>query len=152
MEDLINKLLARRLRRDRWLKKLLQTLQTEAAEGFLLILLNVMRLAFLVDRNYRKNIKHFTARYQFKCQEEGLAVAAVLEDGKMKVKEGCVAKPTIVINFKSSKALMGFLLSPKPDILNSILHQEITLNGNLNYLYKFAYMSKRLQLMALGQA
>ncbi|MDH3997667.1 MAG: hypothetical protein OET90_02405 [Desulfuromonadales bacterium] len=152
METLINQLLFRGFRLDRWLKKFLQTLQTEAAEGFLQVLLNVMRLAFLVSPDYRRNIKHFEARYQFKSQEDGLAVAAEFRSGKMTVTEGCIASPTIIVNFKNSKALMSFLLAPKPDILNSILHQEITLKGNLNYLYKFAYMSKRLQLMALGQA
>ena len=61
-----------------------------------------------------------------------------------------IPDPDITILFKDGKALMGYLLSPKPDILGSILHQEVSLAGNLNYLYKFAFMSKRLQLMAEG--
>jgi hypothetical protein len=47
--------------------------------------------------------------------------------------------------------LMGFLLSPKPDILGSMLRQDISIDGNLNYLYKFAYMAKHLQLKVTGK-
>ena len=46
---------------------------------------------------------------------------------------------------------MNYLLSPKPDILGSVLRQDVMVSGNLNYLYKFAYMAKRLQLMATGK-
>jgi hypothetical protein len=31
-----------------------------------------------------------------------------------------------------------------------MLRQDVAVDGNLNYLYKFAFMAKRLQLMATG--
>ncbi len=58
----------------------------------------------------------------------------------------------VTVTFRNDKALMNYILSPKPDILGSILRQDVTIDGNFNYLYKFAYMAKRLQLMATGRA
>jgi hypothetical protein len=77
-------------------------------------------------------------------------VSAVFRDNKMKVSEKPIDNTNIIVNFKDGKALMNYILSPKPDILGSILRQDVTFDGNLNYLYKFAYMAKRLQLLATG--
>ena len=46
---------------------------------------------------------------------------------------------------------MDYIFSPKPDILGSMLRQDVMLNGNLNYLYKFAFMAQHLRLMATGE-
>jgi hypothetical protein len=46
---------------------------------------------------------------------------------------------------------MDYIFSPKPDILGSMLRQDVTLNGNMNYLFKFAFMAQRLRLMATGE-
>jgi hypothetical protein len=69
----------------------------------------------------------------------------------MKVYEKEIDKTNITNIFKDQSALMNFLLSPKPDILGAILNQDVTFDGNLNYLSKFAFMSKRLQLMVAGE-
>jgi len=69
----------------------------------------------------------------------------------MIVSEGVIRNPDVTINFKDSKALRNYILSPKPDILGSLLRQDVVPDGNLNYLYKFAYMAKSLQLMLLGR-
>ena len=68
----------------------------------------------------------------------------------MEVLEEEISRPDITVTFKDSKALVNYLLTPNPDVLGSMLRQEVILDGNLNYLYKFAFMAKRLQLMATG--
>ena len=68
----------------------------------------------------------------------------------MKVLEKIIDNTNVTVTFKDARALMNYILSPKPDILGAILRQEVVFEGNLNYLYKFAYMSRRLQLMATG--
>lgn len=45
---------------------------------------------------------------------------------------------------------MDFLLTPRPDIIGAVLRQDVCVDGNLNYLYKFAFMARRLQLKATG--
>ncbi len=126
--------------------------EAELTEGFLELLLETMRLAFLFDPHFRRNIEGFQGSYQFRSQDGDMAVGASFAGGQLHVRHGAVADPTLTVSFRDEKALMGFVLAPKPDILGAMLRQDVVLQGNLNYLYKFAYMAKRLQLMATGQA
>ncbi len=130
--------------------KFASSLESEFAEEFLENLMRLMSLVLLFDKDYKKNIIGFNGRYQFMSSDGAITVAAVFNDDSMEVSEEVIADPNITITFKDGKALMGYLLSPKPDVLGSLLRQEVQLDGNLNYLYKFAFMAKRLQLMATG--
>lgn len=152
MEKLVNFLLFRNWRARQAGKKFIDGIESELAEGFLDLLLNFMRLIFFIDRDYRKNIKDFDGRYLFRSKDDRITVAAIFRNDKLNVKKSMIDNTNVTVTFKNARALMNYLLSPKPDILGSILRQDITINGNLNYLYKFAYMAKRLQLMALGRA
>lgn len=130
------------------LKKFAECLVSEMAENFLALLLEVMNIVFVVDPDFRRNIQGFEARYLFRSTDGEITVGVTFAKGRMKVVQKAVANPNITVTFKDGKALMGFVLTPKPDILGSMLRQEVSLDGNLNYLMKFAYMAKRLQLMA----
>lgn len=132
------------------MRKLVECLESELAEEFLEVLLELMKIIFLVDHDFRRNIRDFSARYLFRSVDGSITVAAVFGDDTMEVLEEEISQPDITVNFKDSKALMNYLLTPKPDVLGSMLRQEVTLDGNLNYLFKFAFMAKRLQLMATG--
>jgi hypothetical protein len=132
------------------MKNFLDSLASEVAEDVLQLLLGLMAIVLDFNPGFRKNIDGFNGRYQFKSKDGHITVAAVFKDNRLEVREEEIPNPHITVLFKDGKALMGYLLSPKPDILGSILHQEVSLDGNLNYLYKFAFMSKRLQLMAQG--
>ncbi|SEM59731.1 hypothetical protein SAMN04489760_12524 [Syntrophus gentianae] len=132
------------------LKKFSDCLTSEFAEDFLQLLLGLMSIVFLLNPDFRKNIEGFSGRYQFKSRNGCIHVAALFEDNRLKVREGEIPNPNITVYFKDGKALMNYLLTPKPDILGSILRQEVSLDGNFNYLCKFAFMAKRLQLMATG--
>lgn len=133
------------------LGKFEQCLLNELADDFLELLLDGMKLAFLLDGKYRRNIKGFSGRYLFRSVDHSVTVAAVFSGGKMEVVDGEIDNPNVTLVFKDGRAVMKFLLSGNPDILGSMLRQEITPEGNLNYLYKFAYMARRLQLMATGK-
>jgi len=135
---------------DNVLKKFINCMESEFAEDFLKILLELMGVVLFVDSDYRKNIMGFKGRYQFRSSDDAITVAAVFDNDALDVSEEVIEKPNISITFKDGKALMNYLLSPKPDVLGSMLRQEVRLEGNLNYLYRFAYLAKRLQLMATG--
>ncbi len=150
-QQIVNFILLRHLRASRIAKKLLESIESEITEEFLELLLKAMGLFMLCNKEYRENIRGFNARYLFKSRDEKITIAACFKKNKMKVTEGIIDNTNITIIFKNAVALRNFLLTPKPDILNSILKQDITLDGNLNYLYKFAFMAKRLQLMAMGK-
>jgi len=133
-------------------QKWLDNMQSESAEDFLELLLKGMSLVFELNlKDFRKNIEGFTGRYLFASKDKGITVSVVFDKGKMKVYEAAIDGADIVITFRNDKALMDYILSPKPDILGSMLRQDVTLNGNLNYLYKFAFMAQHLRLMATGE-
>ncbi|GMT48160.1 MAG: hypothetical protein IEMM0007_1726 [bacterium] len=150
-EKILNWLLLRPLRANRVRKRFLQCLESEVAEEFLEMLLKFMSLAFLLDRDFRRNIEGFNGRYLFKSRDNSITVAVIFKDNRMKVYEKELEDTNVTVVFRNGRALMGYLLSPKPDILGSLLRQDVTFNGNLNYVSKFAYMAKRLQLMAAGK-
>ncbi len=150
-ERILNLLLLRPLRARRVRSRFLRCLESEAAEEFLEMLLKFMSLAFVLDRDYRRNIEGFNGRYLFRSRDNSITVAVVFKDNRMKVHERELEDTNVTVIFRDGRALMGYLLSPKPDILGSLLRQDVTFNGNLNYVYKFAYMAKRLQLMAAGE-
>jgi hypothetical protein len=132
------------------MKNFLNCLNSEFAEDFLHLLLGLMSVVFKFDPEFRKNITQFNGRYQFKSKDGRITVTALFEKNRLEVRKGEISNPDITVLFKDGKALMGYLLTPKPDILGAMLRQEVSLDGNLNYLYKFAFMAKRLQLMATG--
>ncbi|BBO90334.1 hypothetical protein DSCOOX_35140 [Desulfosarcina ovata subsp. ovata] len=124
-----------------------QTLETEAAEQFLSLLLNIMRLMFAIDHDYRENIRKFDGRYQFNSKDGKMTVGAIFSDGRLEVEERVIDNPHITVSFRDGRTLFNFLLAPKQDILGSMLRQDVQTDGNLNYLYRFGFLAKQLQLM-----
>lgn len=149
---ILNLLFLRHLRFIKAKKRFLDNLGSDVAEEFLQLLLNLMSLMAFLNKDFRRNIRDFNARYLFRSKDSVITVSAIFKKNKMKVYKKVIDNTNVTVIFKDSKALMKFLLSPKPDILNSILKQEVTFDGNLNYLYKFIYMSRRLQALVTGKA
>lgn len=132
-----------------------RVVETEAVEEFLVLLLSLMSLTLFVDENYRKNIRKFRGKYLFKTKDKGISVRAVFGPhpifryDRLSVREGGLENPDLTVTFKNARALMNYLLSPRRDILGSLLRNEVTLSGNMNYIYKLGFMSSQLQQMVL---
>ena len=150
-DNLLNMILMRSRRAQKAGQEFMEALQSEKAEKFLEVLLKLMGLVFFLDKDFQRNIRDFNGRYLFRSQDRQITVAAVFKDNRLKVTEEEIGDTHMTVIFRNAKALMGFLLSPKPDILGSMLRQDISIDGNLNYLYKFAYMAKHLQLKVTGK-
>lgn len=128
-------------------EKLNNSFASETAEEFLQTLLNLMGLMFTFHDGYRSNIRNFEGRYQF-CSKDGeVTVAALFRDNRMEVVEKKIDRPDITITFRNGRTLLNFIMSPRQDILGSMLRHDVMTEGNLNYLYKFGFMAKQLQLM-----
>ncbi|MCJ7600760.1 MAG: hypothetical protein MUO63_04555 [Desulfobulbaceae bacterium] len=128
-------------------EKFQNSFSSEVAEEFLQTLLTLMQIVFVVNHEYRRNIKNFEGRYQF-CSKDGeVTIAAVFHNSRMDVMEKKIDRPDITITFRDGKTLLNFIISPRQDILGSMLRHDVVTEGNLNYLYKFGYMAKQLQLM-----
>jgi hypothetical protein len=102
---------------------------------------------FVINPDYRQNIQGFTGRYQFLSADGGITLAALFDNGRMTVAEEVIDDPHITITFRNGRTLLNFLISPRQDILGSMLRQDVKTSGNLNYLYRFGFMAKQLQLM-----
>lgn len=152
LENMLNYALFRSVRATRVQKQFFNCIESELAEGFMELLLRFMSLVLFLNMDFRRNIKNFRGRYLFRSRDDEITVAAVFRDNRLRVYEKAIANTDVTVTFKDAKALMNYILSPKPDILGSILRQDVVIDGNFNYLYKFAYMAKHLQLMATGKA
>ena len=131
----ITKLLSKRLREE---------LYGKVTDKFLELLLRGMDLAFSLSKGYRKNIKDFDGRYLFTTADHLVAAAATFKDGDMKVHEEAVDDWNVCITFKDAAALNAFIFSRDQDILDSLLANDVEVDGNLNYVYKFGFMARDL--------
>jgi hypothetical protein len=119
-----------------------------ALDKVLYLVLNAMSLLFLVDRNYRRNIKDFTGSYVIKSEDGKIDVSALFGKKRllfskidaMTVKDSEVSNPVSKVSFKNGKSMIDFLLSGNPDVLKGMLSNQLSVSGNLNYLFKFVYM------------
>jgi len=151
LDSVFNILFFRRYRANIAGRKFINILESELEEEFLEVLFKLMGLMFCIDKNFRRNIENFDAKYMFKDKSARITVSAVFKNSSLKVIKKQIDNANITIIFKNQKALMNFILSPKPDILSAILNQDVTYDGNLNYLSKFAYMATNLRLIFTGQ-
>jgi hypothetical protein len=138
------------------IKKELKTLKAdietqvagEALDKLLFLMLKAMGLLFLVDKEYRKNIKDFTATYVICSRDKKIDVSAIFkkipgffsEKDGMEVKDVIVDNPTTTVTFRDGKAMAEFLLSGNPDVIAGMLDNQLSVSGNLNYLFKFVYL------------
>lgn len=119
-----------------------------ALDKVLYLALEGMRLLFLVDRNYRRNIKDFKGSYVIKTEDGKTDVSVVFGKKRiifskidvMTVKDSEVENPISKVSFKNGKSMIEFLLSGDPDVLKGMLSNQLSVSGNLNYLFKFVYM------------
>ena len=141
----------RRWQRKRAERRLEKCLTGEAAEGFLQLILNLMRLAFKLDKDFRRNIDGFVGAYQFRSVDNRVTVAAMFDGKEMTVKKALILEPNVSVIFKDGRALLNYLLSTDRDILRMLLNNEVVLKGNVNYMMKFGYMANHLQLAISGR-
>src|SRR3990167_1620461 len=130
----------------RWTKDLKEELCGKVTDKFLETLLYGMDLAFCLSKGYQRNIENFNGRYLFSTAKNPVAAAATFKDGDMEVHE----EPTddydwhVRITFKDAAALRDFIFSKDQDILNSLLKNEVEIDGNVSYIYKFGFMARYL--------
>lgn len=111
---------------------------------FLELLLRGMGLAFDLNKEYRRHIADFDGRYLFTTGDGKVVTSATFNGKKLKYHSGAISDWDIKVTFKDTEALLVFLFSKDQDILNSLLKNEVSVQGNLNLLYKFGFMARDL--------
>lgn len=133
----------------RVLKLLTRSLKKELSgkmtNAFIKLLLKALDTIFLLYKDYReKNIKDFRGRYLFRTADDVVSASATFKNGDMELPKQAIKDWDVKITFKDSAALKDFIFSRDQDILNSLLKNEVEVDGNLNYIYKFGFMARDL--------
>jgi len=128
----------------RWSGRLINEMGGRLTDKFLEILLYGMDLGFSLSKDFRRNIENFRGQYVFRTADHLVATSATFGDGDMRVHTGLLEDWDARITFKDAPALRRFLFSKNQDILNSLLANEVAVEGNLNYIYKFGFLAKDL--------
>lgn len=116
----------------------------DATDKFLDLLLKGMSMAFSLSSSYRNNIEDFKGKYLFRTKDNQVAESIIFEYGEMRVKDDAINDWDVCITFKNAAALRDFLFSKNQDILNSLLKNEVEVDGNQNYIYRFGFMARDL--------
>ena len=127
-----------------WSKGLKEELGGKLTDKFLELLLRGMELSFCLSKGYRSNIAGFEGRYLLRTADNLVAASATFKDGDMDVHEGEIEDWDVKVTFKDAAALRAYLFSRDQDILDSILANDVEVDGNLNYIYKFGFMARDL--------
>lgn len=141
-----------RFRSETWLldlarrkaKALKDELDGKLTDKLVEVLLFSMQVAFILIADFRRNLHGFDGSYVVCTADNKVAASAVFGRQKMRVKTRAVRAPTVTITFRDSAALRRFLSSKDHDILASLLANEVQVDGNLNYVYKFGFMAREL--------
>jgi hypothetical protein len=137
---------------DRWAQRLMRkeidqlrgALEGALIDKFLEILLAGMATAFVFLGGYRRNIKGFTGAYLFRSAGGEVAAGARFDNGCMLVLTKDIQAYDVAITFKDPAALRRFLFSRDQDILASLLANDVSVDGNLNYIYRFGFLARDL--------
>lgn len=127
-------------------RRAIERIRAKATDELLETLLLAMDLCFSLDASYRaSNLRHFSGRYVF-VSSDGAADATVwFEQERMGRSSRAEPDFTVRVRFKDAAALRRFLFADSPDVLDALLANDVELDGNLNYIYKFGYMVKDLE-------
>jgi len=126
------------------IEDLRRALEGTLTDKFLEVLLGGMSLAFLLLRGFRNNLAGFSGRYLFRTADGAVAVVAHFANGRIQILREADNAYDVAVTFKDPAALRKFLFSRDQDILASILANEVSVDGNLNYIYKFGFMARDL--------
>lgn len=127
-------------------KKIIQDTENKLWDDFLETLLRLMSLSFIIDPSFARDIKDFDAGYVFKSKDGKIQMGVRFIDGTMRVSDKAISSPNITIEFADQSVLRDMMFSGDADILNYMLENKISYQGNLNYILKFGYLAKHLQL------
>jgi hypothetical protein len=132
----------------------------QLTEGYFLLnapsvfqtLLELICLAYSSNVDLRRHIRNIKAKYMFCFRDHDKHISLEIKNGGMRVFQGNIDLPDVSLTFRNSKALRDLLFADKPDILEAILKQDVEIDGNLTYIFKFIYLVRHLQMKLIGQA
>lgn len=126
-------------------RRLVEQFRGRATDALVELLLEGMATAFLLSRSFRDNIQGFSARYVFATEDGSVGVSARFDGKQMHVEREPVDDWTVRVRFKDANRLRRFLFGKNQDILQSILDNDVEMDGNVNYIFKFGFLARDLE-------
>ena len=129
---------------------LVEEMTSQKMDKIIELLLDGMSLAFVFNKKFRRNIDHFNAKFAFTSDDGDIGASAVFRPsrffrtGRMRVENKAVDDADVTIRFKNGRAMAEFLFSENPDLISALIDNKLSFKGNLNYIFKFAYMARHL--------
>jgi hypothetical protein len=114
------------------------------ADKILESLLHVLGLSLNFERFFDKSVKNINGRYLFKTKDSDVAASMVFENGRGKVYSEPIKDSDLTVSFTDEAAFLEFLFSQDQDILNSLVKNDVAIEGNANYLYRFGFLARDL--------
>ncbi|MFQ5900069.1 MAG: hypothetical protein ACE5IH_00745 [Thermodesulfobacteriota bacterium] len=127
-----------------WTRKLKEELCGVVTDKFLELLLGGMDIAFCLSKGFRKNIEGFKGRYLFRTADDLVAASATFNNGNMEVHSEAIEDWDVMVTFKDAASLRGYIFSRDQDVLDSLLKNDVEVDGNLSYIFKFGFMARDL--------
>jgi hypothetical protein len=125
--------------------KLRGPLDADLTNAFLEVLLGGMEVSFYLLADYRRNIAGFQGSYVFCTKDNRVAQSVLFSDGSMTLfPNEQLNRYDVRVVFKDAAALRSFLLSRDQDILQSVLNNDVSVEGNLTYIYRFGFLAREL--------
>jgi len=116
----------------------------ELTDECLELLLEGMEWTFILSRGYRRNLEGFKGAYVLRTGDNLVITSITFGGGKMTVHEEAIPDWDIRVTIKDVQAFWKFVFSRDHDILNLVLANEVEIDGNLNYIYKFGFLARDL--------
>lgn len=126
-----------------WQRHVIKELGGDMTDNFLELLLQGMTFAFELSPSYRENIEGFEGKYLFTASDQ-VAVSAAFHNGRMTRGTEPIDDWNVHVAFKDAAALRAFLFCSGQDILDAILRNDVQIEGNLNYIYRFGFLAREL--------
>ncbi len=161
------------------LEELLDSLTDDTTRAVLEGLLLLMKIKLGIDPGFRRNIQNFpkkTVKYLFATKSGAVNIPVEFADGTMRWPTsaspgqriwarlwswwGGVRKPSappadVTLEFANGRALLTYLFKygvlKNRDLLGSLLNNDIHTVGNVNYLFKFAFLANHMLLEVTGE-
>lgn len=126
-------------------RRLVEQFRGKVTNDLVKFLLEGMATAFLASRSFRGYIQGFTARYVFTTDDGSVKTSARFDGKRMYVEDKPTGEWTVRVRFKDAKAFRRFLFGRNQDILQSILNNDVEMDGNVNYIFKFGFLARDLE-------
>jgi len=126
-------------------RRLTGQIRDGATDDLLELLLRGMAMAFLLSRSFRDNIRGFSAKYVFTTADGAVGATARFDGKSMHVDHKAADDWTVRVCFKDAAGLRRFLFGNNQDVLESVLANDVEIDGNLNYIFKFGFLARDLE-------